>query len=244
MNTRTILRKLHGRTVAGVPRWAEWTAYATTLAVLPSCIWRISAFVLDAPLLEHTATPPAGHGPVLFDGWWYIIALSVVSEALAFLAVGLVAEWGEVWPRWIPGLGGRPVPVRAAVIPAAIGATVLTILPYSLVMAVFGRMLDGTRATGLVMHGWQSVAFWVAYTPLAAWGPLLGILTVHYYRRRRTARPTATDTATSAATDAATTTAKTAAATTAAAPTAAATGQPYGSATTTSAGRSSLGPTR
>ena len=52
-------------------------------------------------------------------------------------------------------------------------------------MLGLGRMIDGTHHTGLVVHGWQAVTFAVAYAPLAAWGPLLGLLTVHYYRRRR-----------------------------------------------------------
>lgn len=45
-------------------------------------------------------------------------------------------------------------------------------------------MINGSPA-GLVVHGWQAVAFWVTYAPLAAWGPLLGLLTAHYFRRRR-----------------------------------------------------------
>ncbi|WP_433436201.1 hypothetical protein [Nonomuraea sp. CA-141351] len=192
MTARAILAKLHGRTAAGVPRWAVWAAYATTLTPLPSGIWRIAAFSFGVPLLEYGATPPSGHGPMLIDGgWWYILALSVVSEAMAFLTVGLVAQWGEVWPRWIPGVGGRRVPALAAVIPAGLGATVLLVFPYALVMFAFGRMINGSP-TGLIVHGWQTVAFWVMYAPLAAWGPLLGIVTVHYYRRRRRAERSAT----------------------------------------------------
>ncbi|GES28241.1 hypothetical protein AB0G60_01065 [Streptomyces angustmyceticus] len=178
--------KLHGRAAEGVPRWAVWAAYATTLTTLPSCVWRIAAMNFHAPLLEPAKTMVRGHGPVVFTGWWYVLALSVVSEALAYLTVGLVSEWGEVVPRWVPGLGGRRVPVLAAVVPAGLGATVLTLLfPYALIMSGLGRMLDGTPGSGVITHGWQTVAFAVAYVPLAAWGPLLGIVTVHYYRRRR-----------------------------------------------------------
>lgn len=187
MTTRTILTKLHSRTAAGVPRWAMWTACAVTLTALPSGIWRIAAINFGAPLLEHNTTAPST--PEAFNGeWWYIIALSVVSEALAFLAVGLVAPWGEVWPRWIPGLRGRRVPVLMAVIPAGLGSVMLLIFPYTLVMIALGLKING-EPTELIAHGWQSVVIWIAYIPLAAWGPLLGILTVHYYRRRRSAQP-------------------------------------------------------
>ncbi|WP_250573555.1 hypothetical protein [Nonomuraea sediminis] len=100
MSAHTIMTRLHGRTAAGVPRWAVLAAYATPLLVLPSGLWRIAGFILEVPLLEYGPTPP-GEG---FDGGWaYILALSVVSEAAAFLTVGLVSQWGEVWPRWIPG---------------------------------------------------------------------------------------------------------------------------------------------
>lgn len=178
----SLATKLHGRTAAGVPRWAVLAAYAVTLTTLPSCIWRIAAVNVNAPLMEHTG----GDGPAMFSGgWWYVIGLCVVSETLAFLAVGLVAQWGEVWPRWIPGLRGRRVPVLAAVIPAGLGSLALAIFPYALTMFAFGLGVDGEPGR-LAVHGWQVVAFWVAYAPLAAWAPLLAVLTVHYYRRRTT----------------------------------------------------------
>ncbi|MEV4167677.1 hypothetical protein [Nonomuraea dietziae] len=82
----TIMMRLPGRTAAGVPRWAVWTAYATALTVLPSGIWRIAAMNFGVPLVEHGTPPPGSHAPVVFDAqWWYIVELSVVSEAVAFL---------------------------------------------------------------------------------------------------------------------------------------------------------------
>lgn len=43
---------LGGPTAAGVPRWAVWAAYLTSLTVLPSCIWRILGFTFDLPLVR------------------------------------------------------------------------------------------------------------------------------------------------------------------------------------------------
>ncbi|GAA2270096.1 MULTISPECIES: hypothetical protein [Kitasatospora] len=193
MAARSVLARLHGRVVAGVPRWAVWAAYATSLTALPAGLWRILSVDLRLPLME---APTDGRPPPAWFGgeWWYVIALSVVSETLAFLAVGLVSEWGEVWPRWIPGLGGRRVPILAAVIPAGLGATVNTLLwPYSMTMISIGRNVNGAVHTGSGVHGWQAAIFYGAYWPLAAWGPLLGILTVHYYRRRRAAESADTE---------------------------------------------------
>jgi hypothetical protein len=179
------MRSLHGRIAGGVPRWARWVAYGAALTVLPSGIWRILATVVHLPLTAHFETPPEHHGTILVTGWWYPVVLTVVSEGLAYLTVGLVATWGEVWPRRIPGLGGRPVPIAAAVIPAGLGSIVLTGLwTWTAVMLPLGRGVDGRTAGLHLGSGWQIVVFAVAYGPLIAWGPLLGIATVHYYRRR------------------------------------------------------------
>ncbi|MEU3774294.1 hypothetical protein AB0F11_14025 [Streptomyces sp. NPDC032472] len=170
-----------------MPRWAVRVAYAITLTVLPAGLWRVLSVDFRIPLMD---APSDGRPPPDWFGgeWWYVIALSVVSEALAFLAVGLVSVWGEVWPRWIPWLRGRRVPILAAVIPAGLGATFNTLLwPYSMIMISFGRRVDGGVNPGGGTHGWQAFVFYASYWPLAAWGPLLGILTVHYYRRRRAA---------------------------------------------------------
>ncbi|MET8542852.1 hypothetical protein ABZW03_19680 [Kitasatospora sp. NPDC004799] len=184
MGVRTIAARLHGTPAPGVPRWAVRAGYAIALVVLPSCLWRIGGFVLGLPLFEHGPTPPAEDGGLFGGDRAYVIALSVVSEALALLCFGLVARWGEVWPRWVPVLGGRPVPVLAAVVPAALGSAALMVFPYGLVMFSLGLTIRGDRDLGLITHGWQTVVFWAGYLPLAAWGPLLAALTVHYYRRR------------------------------------------------------------
>lgn len=189
MGATGIMRRLHGRTANGVPRWAVWAAVAVNACVLPASVWRISALIFDAPLLAQLDGPPPGHGPILIDdSGWYIIGISVLSELLAFLAFGLVSDWGEVVPRWIPVLGGRRVPPWAAVVPAGLGAAVLMVFPYALVMMAFGRLPSGASATAIT-HGWQSVVFWIAYLPLGAWGPLLAVLTVHYHRRRVGTQP-------------------------------------------------------
>ncbi|MFC5664950.1 hypothetical protein ACFP3U_18420 [Kitasatospora misakiensis] len=189
MAAGSVLARLHGRTAAGVPRWAVRVAYAISLTVLPAGLWRVLSVDLRIPLMDAPAdgSPP----PDWFGGeWWYVLGLSAVSEALAFLAVGLVCTWGEVWPRWIPWLRGRRVPILAAVVPAGLGATFNTLLwPYSMIMISLGRRVDGGVDPGVGTHGWQVFVFHAAYWPLAAWGPLLGTLTVHYYRRRKAADP-------------------------------------------------------
>ncbi|MFF0476509.1 hypothetical protein [Streptomyces sp. NPDC004284] len=171
---RTAWKAAH-ESVPGVSVWTRRLAYAVPLVVLPSGIWRLPA-VFDSGLSV---------GERL-----YVPMLSVVSELLAFTTIGLVARWGEVFPGWLPGLRGRRVPVGLAVVPAAVGATVLTVL-FSLltpITTIMGKTIRGDelpsdapgQATGIA-----SVWFYSCYTPLVLWGPLLTVLTVAYWRRRR-----------------------------------------------------------
>ncbi|MCP9957894.1 hypothetical protein [Streptomyces sudanensis] len=173
---RAAWRAAH-RPADGVSRRMRLIAYAVPLAVLPSGVWRFPA------AFSHGVPP---------GEWAYLVCLSVVSEVLAFTAVGLVARWGEVFPGWVPFLRGRPVPVKAAVVPAAAGAVLLTLL-WTVAVPVT-EVMDVTIRGGEVPSdypgragGWEAALFYLCYAPLVLWGPLLGVLTVAYARRRRTA---------------------------------------------------------
>jgi hypothetical protein len=157
--------------VAGVSRRMRLVAYAVPFTVLPSGIWRLGA------------ASDEGIGLVVF--------LSILSEVLAFTAIGLIARWGEVFPRWIPFLRGRQVPMKAAVIPAAFGATILTLLwTAALATQIMGVTVRGDDLSDTFPSqagGWQAAWFYVCYAPLIQWGPLLAVLTVAYWKRRRAA---------------------------------------------------------
>ncbi|BDH12307.1 hypothetical protein [Streptomyces hygroscopicus] len=163
--------------VAGVSRRMQLVACAVPFTVLPAGIWRLPVAFDERIGLGERA---------------YVVFLSVLSEVLACTAFGLIARWGEVFPRWIPLLGGRRVPTKAAVIPAAIGATVLTLL-FSLLFLV--SVIRGTTIRGDVLSadfpsrggGWESAWFFFCYAPLILWGPLLAVLTIAYGKRRRAA---------------------------------------------------------
>ncbi|MFB7912190.1 hypothetical protein ACFC1T_37740 [Kitasatospora sp. NPDC056076] len=174
--------------VPGVPRWAGLAARAVPLTVLPSSAWRIATCTFHAPL-DGDAVQDSGSLP-----WWlplelYVVLLSAVSELLAFTALGLVARWGEVLPRRLPLLGGRRVPVAAAVVPAALGAAALSVGTLLLTMLLStGRDLRGRPLPdGLPMLSgdWHTVVLVACYAPLLLWGPLLAAVTWAYLRRRR-----------------------------------------------------------
>ncbi|WP_449474842.1 hypothetical protein [Streptomyces abikoensis] len=171
-----------------VPRWAVLAAHAVPLVTLPSGLWRI-ALVAGLPV-----APPDGEMSVL--GALYVLSLTVVSEALALLTLGLVRPWGDVVPRWIPLLGGRRVRPLAAVVPALLGATALTGL------AVWFFCAPYVIPDQAIWHGTpaQDALLAVCYLPLLAWPPLLTAVTIAYYRRR-TARQGASDGASDRASD-------------------------------------------
>ncbi|MGW0818758.1 hypothetical protein ACWD00_37110 [Streptomyces viridiviolaceus] len=177
---RTAWRAAH-RPVAGVSRRTQLVACAVPFIVLPSGVWRLPAAFADG---------------IGFGQRAYIVSLSVLSEVLAFSAIGLVARWGEVFPRWVPLLGGRRIPTTAAVLPAAVGATLLTLLwtvitPVTEVMGVTIRGEEVPSTYPGRAGGWESAWFYFCYAPLVLWGPLLAVLTVAYGKRRRTAGSTA-----------------------------------------------------
>ncbi|MEV4443715.1 hypothetical protein AB0K09_32960, partial [Streptomyces sp. NPDC049577] len=157
----------------GVPRWAALAAHAVPLVTLPSGLWRVA---LAAGL------PVAGEPLRSVWGVLYVLTLSAVSEGLALLTLGLVRGWGEVVPRWIPLLGGRPVRPLAAVVPALLGAAGLFALYGWFFYARYAGLGQGHIGTPA-----QDLLVLVCYAPLLAWAPLVTAVTIAYYRRRTAA---------------------------------------------------------
>ena len=163
------------RPATGVTVGARRLAHVLALITLPSGLWRI-ALVAGLPVVNTAIVLP-------FSERVQIVGLSVFAEMLALLSLGLVQRWGEVVPGWLPLIGGRPIHRLTATVPAALGAIALTgVWTFAVV-----NVLSGTTSGGLdfffptVM---QKVILLACYVPLLAWGPLLAVLTVAYYRRR------------------------------------------------------------
>ncbi|MDR0343873.1 MAG: hypothetical protein LBI49_12360 [Nocardiopsaceae bacterium] len=129
---------------AGVSRQARAAALAIPLTVLPASVWRIAVCTFHAPIMRGDLSSLGSSGLPGVPLGLYVVLLSIASELLAFAAVGLVSTWGEVVPRWIPVLHGRRVPALAAVIPAALGSAVLTLLwTWTAVSLSLGLRVDG-----------------------------------------------------------------------------------------------------
>jgi hypothetical protein len=161
--------------LANVPRWARLAATGAALTNVPSGLWRV-AISVGIPVGLAQSEYDQMHAP----GWgsFYLIGLSLVSEFFGFLALGLVQNWGEIWPRWIPYLRGRRVPVMLATTLAGLGTLATT---------VFGALFVYTSVNAdMAASTWGTWLLNIVYAPLLLWGPLLGAVTVHYYQRRKT----------------------------------------------------------
>ncbi|MCI4044345.1 hypothetical protein [Streptomyces sp. TRM75563] len=167
-----------------VPRWAMRLAYALPLLLLPACLWRLP-FALHYTMGQE---PQDGSLPAYWLSIPYVLGLSVLTEVVAILTIGLVRGWGEVAPACIPLIGGRRVRPMAAVVPAVLGGLILTFL---FTAVPLGGDRDLTLygvidSIGYTNGAWNALAT-VVGTPLAAWGPITIALAIAYYRRRRAA---------------------------------------------------------
>ena len=105
------------------------------------------------------------------------------AEHVNILTLGLVQRWGEVFPRWIPFLGGRRVPIPLAVVPASLVAVLVTTAGL-----MFVRLTLTGRLGAILGEGVLSAENWATLAPellWPLWGAALGAATLAYYYRRR-----------------------------------------------------------
>jgi hypothetical protein len=121
------------------------------------------------------------------SGTW-ISGLFLASFGLvgAFLMLGLVQRWGEVFPRWVIGLAGRRVPIALAVVPASL-VSVLLIVGGITIWSGLDQMVAGLAAAGAKGIGLiGEITFQVGPTLLfPVWGVALAVATLGYYYRLR-----------------------------------------------------------
>ncbi|MFC4945403.1 hypothetical protein [Pseudonocardia sp. GCM10023141] len=151
-------------------RWGRAATVVAMLCALPYGLVRMT-WLTPWPVGPDAATL-AATPEIRLHG----LLLGLAALGGAVLTAGLVARWGEVWPRWIPVLRGRPVPVAAAVVPGALVATL-----FACASLPFGAQVVATD------EAWMLLLF-----PFPLWALSLGGAVLAYALRRR--RPQAPST--------------------------------------------------
>ncbi len=152
-------------------RWGFWATIVAALCPMPYALLRMT-WLLPNPigLGIDAADLDADPGLKLFG-----LGLGLIAMTSGIVTLGLIRPWGEVWPRWIPFLAGRPVALKAAVVPAASAATLLLVGSVSLT-----QMLWLPEASVVTNVGY------LLLFPFPLWGASLAVATAAYYFRRRT----------------------------------------------------------
>lgn len=152
------------------PRWGTAVTIAAALLALPYPMVRIS-WALGVPL----GVPPAmieNADPTLRIGE---AGLGLLAVGGAVLTLGLIRPWGRAFPRWLPALSGRPVPIWLAVVPGAWAAIIIS--------AAGLRLTVWTIQTPPDPSSWGASGPGLFFLP---WGLSVAAATYAYWRRRTT----------------------------------------------------------
>jgi hypothetical protein len=157
-------------TPAAAARWGRW---AVAVAVVVPVLYAITryAWALGIPLGITEEFLRQGQA----EGIWVAGAgLSTVAIAGPLLTLGLVQRWGEIFPRWMPLLGGKSVPPALAIVPATLIAAIVTSAGL-MYLRLFLRI-------GIPAEGWATIGPELLW-PI--WGAALAAAALAYGYRRR-----------------------------------------------------------
>ncbi|MGP4024158.1 hypothetical protein [Actinomadura sp. 3N407] len=162
-----------------VPTWAKLATWAAPLTVLPSAIWRLVTAISAHAGGENPCFPPTASLAEKI----YVPSLSFIELGSALMTFGLIRRWGEVFPRWVPFIGARRIPVTAVAAVAIMGAILATLAVWGMTATfVMGTEPLNRVPPGCTRPGWDVA---VLYLPSVLWPPLLLAVTWHYIQRRR-----------------------------------------------------------
>lgn len=150
------------RVTARTRRWTRIAieaplVYALTRVLMFFCVPGFDMFAFGEPIL------------------WAGLGLAVSASLGAWLTAGLIRPWGEVFPRWLPGLRGRRVPIRLAVVPGLLVAVMVATAAKDLFQSLDGGGLA-------VVVDWPLVTLPAFLWPL--WAVALAMASANYGIRR------------------------------------------------------------
>ena len=145
-------------------RWAVRAAHLVSLVVLPSALWRLGL------VLGFSMGGTENGEPVHVAGGEavWIVTLSVITEGLALLTLGLVKPWGLRFPRTL-------------VLGLATFGVISLALIWGYAFRDFPNVAEGSNELGFTDTG--HAVLLACYMPLLLWAPLLAAVTWDYSRR-------------------------------------------------------------
>ncbi|MFB9906354.1 hypothetical protein [Allokutzneria oryzae] len=153
---------------AEAARWGRVVTIAAALCPLPYGLLRMTWLTPVAVLGPEDVSSEPG---IRLMG----LLLGFAAIGGSVLTLGLIQRWGEIWPRWVPVLRGRPVPLA---FPVVFGSLIAA------VMAFAGVSFGITAFSGPDPRPLLLLVF-----PFPLWAPLLAAAVLaHYYRRRPACR--------------------------------------------------------
>lgn len=160
-------------TPSAVARWGRW---ATAVAVVVPLFYAATrwAWALGIPLGISEEFLREGQTSGL---WWAGAGLATLAVGGALLTLGLSQRWGETFPRWLPFLASKRVPIWLAVVPASL----VSVLVATAGLMFVRQVVLGTTPFTLT-DGWAIIGPELLW-PI--WGAALGAATLAYYYRRR-----------------------------------------------------------
>jgi hypothetical protein len=162
-----------------VARWARRSAYVAV--ALPLIGWSVphALWLLDVPFgISAAELDDLLRTTSLLAG----LMITAVPPLAGLLTLGLAQRWGQRFPRWIPGLGGRAVPPLLALIPAGIVAIALVAYGVLSTCVVVRSLVDGTRTWSDLGEEWATTATILVFV---GWGVALGVTAAGYHRATR-----------------------------------------------------------
>ena len=96
----------------------------------------------------------------------------------AVLTLGLVQRWGEVWPRWVPVLRGRPIPPRGPAYAALAVAVPIAAAGLMYIRKMIAGVQIGPPGAESELGAWLPEMLW----PL--WAAALAVAALAYLLRR------------------------------------------------------------
>jgi hypothetical protein len=163
-------------------RWGRIAVYVAMVAPVFYALARY-AWALGIPLGMSEEYLRRGQESGTWISGLFLATFGLVG---AFLMLGLVQRWGEVFPRWMIGLAGRRVPIALAVVPASLVSVLLFVGGIG-IWSGLGQMVANLVAGGaknIEIIG--AITFQLGPTLLfPVWGAALAVATLGYYYRRR-----------------------------------------------------------